>query len=79
MRESVRLSQAAARYPEHLCRLSMLGIPTGSIGPNFCPANSQAPSSAAAAAARRALAALDATGATAVTLEAVLMMASEQP
>ena len=74
--------QAAERYPEHLCRLAMLGIPTGPIGPNFCPADSQASTSAAAAAARRALAALDATGATAVTLEAVraaLMLASEQP
>ena len=41
-------STAAPRFAEHLCRLALLGVRAGPIGPNFCPADSQAPASSAA-------------------------------
>ena len=46
-------SHAAAfpRFSEHLCRLALLGVRAGPIGPNFCPADSQSLSASAALAA----------------------------
>ena len=49
-------SQATERFQEHLCRLAMLGVRAGPIGPNFCPADAQAPMAAAALTALNALA-----------------------
>lgn len=57
-------SAAQARFAEHVCRLSMLGVPTGPLAPSWCPSDAWAPSRAAddatAAAAAEALALLDA-------------------
>ena len=37
---------AAARFAEHLCRLALLGVAAGPIGPNFCPADAAPPPAA---------------------------------
>jgi hypothetical protein len=46
---------AAGRFVEHLCRLWMLGVRAGPIGPNFCPADAVMPAAAAASRARAVL------------------------
>lgn len=51
---------AADRFAQHLCRLALLGIHAGPIGPGFCPADTLATPPAQRAAAA-ALAALDGT------------------
>ena len=60
-------SVAQARFAEHVCRLSMLGVRTGPLAAGWCPSDARAPSSAAdgeaAAAAAEALALLDAEAA----------------
>ncbi len=43
---------ATGRFVEHLCRLWMLGVRAGPIGPNFCPADAIMPTTGAAAALR---------------------------
>ncbi len=64
--------QATRRFQEHLCRLAILGVRAGPIGPNFCPADAQAPTAAAA------LAALDTLAGSSETETVVLSRAQLQ-